>query len=289
MKALKTALINIRRTPYQAFTAILMISITFFIAYSFSLMLIGADHILKFFETSPQVIAFFEINTEDEDIEDIANSTRDKSYVKEVKVVSKQEALDIYKSDNQENPLLLELVTADILPASLEVSATEVEYLSQIKEDLENKPDVEDVVLQQDIIDTLTNWTNSLRMVGITSTATIGITSFLIMIVIIGLKVANKKAHITIMKIIGATNSYIIAPFMFEGIIYGLTGATLGWIGMYVGLLYLTPWLKAFLAGIIDFPLSWELFAYQIGIGYFIGIFFGSFASLVAVKRLIKK
>ena len=48
----------------------------------------------------------------------------------------KQEALEIYKEQNKEDPLLLDLVTADILPASLEVSTYKIEDLSVVSKRL---------------------------------------------------------------------------------------------------------------------------------------------------------
>ena len=56
----KTALNQIRRTPYQALAAIMMMFLTFFAVTCFTLISLGSIKILQFFETAPQVIAFFE-------------------------------------------------------------------------------------------------------------------------------------------------------------------------------------------------------------------------------------
>ena len=64
MKKLLDALVAIRRTPYQSLVAILMVTVTFFVGYIFSLFVVGTDTILKFFETRPQGIAFFYIYSE---------------------------------------------------------------------------------------------------------------------------------------------------------------------------------------------------------------------------------
>ena len=69
--------------------------------------------------------------------------------------MSKDEALQIYKDLNKNNPLLLEMVTAEILPASLEVYATKPEYLSEIAEFLKKQQGIDEVVFQKNIVDKL--------------------------------------------------------------------------------------------------------------------------------------
>ncbi len=289
MKALKTSLINIRRAPYQAFIAIVMMTLTFFVSYCLSITLVGADQILKFFESRPQVIGFFQITSNQTTIDNFVKEIKTKPFVAEVKVVSKNEALELYKKENQDNPLLLELVTADILPASIEVSATDITHLPDVKSYLDQSTDIEEVVLQRDIIDTLINWTNSIRTIGLAIITVLGITSFFIVTIVIGFKAANHKTAIGIMSLIGATPSYIVMPFMYEGAIYAMLGSIFGWLAMYLTLLYTSPWLQNFLGNIITFPLPSEIFLMQLGIGTATGIFFGSLASLTAVKRMIKK
>lgn len=289
MKTLKDALITIRRSPYQSLLAIFMISLTFFVGYVFSLTLLGTEKTLQFFETSPQVIAFFELETQTNDINKLALEMKSKPYVKDVKLVSKDEALKIYREDNKDNPLLLELVTADILPSSIEVSAVNAKDLPQVKKDLEEAKGIEEVSFQEEVISSLSKWTESIRLIGIFSTLVLATTSFLLMVVIIGMKVVTKKNTISIMRIIGATSGYIIAPFILEGALYGFLGSVLGWGGMYALLLYLTPWLVDFLGNIVSLPIPWEVFAWQIGIGTLAGVILGSLASLVAVRRMIRR
>lgn len=289
MKALKTALVNIRRTPHQAFIAIAMVSITFFVAYSLGLILLGSNEVLKFFEAKPQVIAFFKLGTSASDVQIVKQKIEQQDFVKQVKLISKEEALQLYRKDNQENPLLLELVTAEILPASIEISTYQVEDLIKTQQFLEDQNQIDEVVLQQDIIDTLISWTNAVRTVGLIIMSALAVTSFFIITVIISLKAVGKKIAINVMSLIGANSTYIIMPFMYEGMIYSLLGSSIGFGGMYLALLYATPWLNSFLQNIISLPLPPALLVMQYSFGTAIGIIFGSFSSLVAVKRMIKK
>jgi cell division transport system permease protein len=288
MKSLKTALINIRRMPYKSMAAVLMITITFFVAYSFSMLILGSQQVLEFFEARPKVIAFFDIKAENSEISEVENRLRSLNYVEEISIVSKEEALQYYQ-EKQDNPLLLELVTADILPASIEVSTSSPEYLQLVEQELGKFSQIDDIVLQKDVVEQLSQWTQAIRLVGIALISILLFLSMTIIISIISFKVSHQRRSISILRIIGAGSGYIITPYIYEGFLYGLLGSIFGWGLMYAGFLYLSPWLQTIVGDIINFPLSWEFFALQLGLGTSLALFFGGFASVLAARKLIKK
>lgn len=289
MNPLSTALVTMRRSPYQSLASIIILTLTFFVAYCFSFFLTGSEVVLRFFETRPQVIAFFDINAAPEQINQVGQAMQEKSYVAEIKIVSKDEALKIYQDENKDDPLLLELVTAQILPASIEVSGYSIDDLAKIKTDLTSYDKIDEVVLQESLIESLSSWTNSIRLVGSISVILLGLVSLLIMITVIGMKVVAKRPAIKIMRLIGATSWFIRSPFVFEGIIYGLVSSLLGWGLSYAALLYIMPWLTEFLANIPIFPIPPAFFALQLGVGTGVGMMLGAIAGGMAVGRMIKK
>lgn len=244
---------NIRRAPYQALAAVMVLTLTFFVAQIFIVLVYGSQIVLQYFETRPQVTAFFTDEVSESALLELKNQLMNQDYVAEVTYVSKDEALQIYREQNQDDPLLLEMVTAEILPASLEVSATSVGHLPIIKEDLMEVSGVEEVIFNQDVIDALTKWTNGLRYSGIALVAILVIMSLLVMVIIISMKVAAKRDEISTMKLLGATPWYINGPFVFEGAIYGFLGSLSAWLLVLILMLYTTPVLVEFLG---DIPLN---------------------------------
>lgn len=289
MKAINSALVAIRRSPYQSILTIFILSITLFIAFCFSSLMFGSNKILSFFETQPQVIAFLKLEAQDEDLERLAEKMRTKNYVKEVKVVTQEQALKIYQSENQNDPLLLELVTKEILPASVEVAAADAKSLDTIKNDLEMEASVEDVALQEDVVDNLISWTNAMRLIGLFLLVTLIITSFLMVMSNISMKISAKRKNIQIMRFVGASNAYISRPYLIEAMIVSTISSILGFIFYYSVLLYLNPWLESFLTGIVSFPIGWQFFAYQFAAGLGLAILLGILASQSAVARMLKR
>lgn len=289
MTSFSSALINMRRAPYQALAAILLLSVTFFVGYIFSFFALGSEKILQYFETRPQVIAFFNLETDPEVINQLATELSNQSYVTDIKVVSKDEALKMYQEENKDDPLLLELVTSQILPASVEVSASSLNDLKIIKETLETNDDIDEVVLQEDILESLASWTTNLRLVGIISITILGVTSLLLMMIVIGMKVVTKRPAINIMRIIGATKWFIRSPFVIEGTLYGLLSSLVGWSIAVAILFYLTPDIKNFLGPIPLFPIDPAFFAVQVSVGTLIGMVLGALAGSLAVGRVMRK
>lgn len=285
---LNTTLRNIRRSPYQAFAAIVVMFLTFLAVSFFTFLLVGSSKIISYFESKPQVTAFFRNEAKQSEINSLENDLKQTGKVLSVKFVSKQEALKIYREQNKNDPLLLDLVTADILPASLEISTFKIEDLSAISQNLRKSPIVSEVIFQKDVVSTLTAWTSALRKIGIGLILILSLVSTFIIVTIIGIKVSQKKQDIETMRLIGATNWYIRWPFIFEGMFYGLSGALTGWFVATGVLLAATPFLSEFLKGIPILPVPPIFLLGLLGGELILAALLGGFASLVAVRRYSK-
>ena len=288
MKPLQTALRHIRRAPYQAIAAISTCMLTFTIAAIFIMVALGSSQILKFFETRPEVTVFFKDEASPNQIFSVKEKLEKTGITASVRYISKEEALEIYREENKSDPLLLEMVTANILPASLEISAHDPALLKTIAEMVKSEPIVEEVLFQEDIISSLTKWTNAIRITGITLGLAFAFQTFTIFLIIIGMKISLKREEIEILNLIGASKWDIKAPFIYEGIIYGLTGGFLSWVFAVTALLYATPFLVSFLAGLPVLPVPLWFYPLLLGGILAAGFILGSLGSLVAVRRFLK-
>jgi len=279
---------NIRRSPYQAMAAVLIMMLTFLTVSFFIFLLSGSSKVISFFESKPQVTAFFKNEVKQEEIDNLAKQVQNTGKVASVKFVTKQEALEIYKEQNKDDPLLLDLVTADILPASLEISANRIEDLSGISEALKSSPIVAEVIYQKDIVSTLVIWTGAIRRIGAGLIVVLSTVSIFIMATIIGIKISQKKEDIEIMKLIGASNWYIRWPFIFEGIFYGLVGAFSGWAVAALVLWYSTPFLTYFLRGIPVFPIPITFLLLILAGELLFAIVLSFLSSFMAVLRYLR-
>jgi cell division transport system permease protein len=296
MKLLSITGTHIRRSPYQALAATLTMFLTMLLAGFFFVTSAALVFVLQYFEAKPQITVFFTDKTGAEEATLLQQKLEATGKTAGIKFVSKDDALAIYREQNKNDPLLLEMVTADILPASLEVSASDPSFLRELETAIAGAPGVEEVVYQQDVVDTLLAWTRAIRIIGGTLAGLLAIDSLLVVMTIIGMKIALKKTEVEILTLVGASPWYIRLPFLLEGGFYGVLGAFTAW-GFIIGaILWLRGGLLTFLdmpiiAGVLQNPAAPAflipallLLAIMIGVGFFLGVV-GSF---VAVGRYLR-
>lgn len=293
---------NIRRSPYQAFAAISMTGLTVFVVSLFTLVSLGSHVILRNFERKPQVIAYLKDDHKVEQVNLLIKQLTDSQLTNKATYVSKQQALELYKKSVGNDPLLLGsindlgLITADILPASIEVTAISPDDFPKLVTILEKSDLVsvtskgkKEIDFPQDIVSELTAWTKAIRFAGITLISLLCFNSVLTIVIIVSMKIASRRTEIGTMKLLGAKGWFIIKPFLFESTIYGVVGALIGWLGSFISLLYATPFLAPRLVGIISLPVGWQI--HLILLGGLICVFslLGFLSGLLASVRFLKR
>ena len=278
----------IRRSPYQAISAALIMSLTFFAISIFAILTVLSIRFIAYFESRPQLTVFFKDTAVRADISALQKKLADTGKTSSITYVSKEQALKIYKEQNKSDPILLDLVTSDILPASIEVQAKQAQDLNQLSGIVKGSNKVEEVVFQKDIVDTLVAWTDAARRIGIAVIAILVVVSTLMIVTIIGIKITVRREEIETMRLLGASNWFIRAPFLLEGAFYGLIGSVVGGV-LSTGLFYyFSPGLESFLRGVAIFPISPLIMLELLLIEILVACALGAFASYLAVLRYLK-
>ncbi len=301
MKSLNTALKQVRRSPYQAFSAITVMAVSFFVIIIFGLVALASQLILHHFETRPQIIAYLKEDVSLEQVNPLIASLKNTGLVKSVKYISKEDALNIYKQSVGNDPLLLGTITdlasisAQILPASIEVTAVGPTDFPKIIDILKtsdlvglNTKGEKDIDFPQDVVSQLTAWTAALRLAGLILIIAISLTCVFSMSTIISMKIRSRRSEIQTMKLLGAKNAFILNPYLFESTLYSLIGAFVGWIFAYIALLYATPFLASQLQGIIDLPISPVVMLMVLGVTTAFSLLLGLISGIFAGSRVLR-
>ncbi|MGI5826314.1 MAG: cell division protein FtsX [Patescibacteria group bacterium] len=287
----KTLKNHLLRSPYQSLSAVLVVSLSLFLISNFFLLGTGLQLILKYFETRPQVSAFLKDEAKEQDVELLKAKVQGTGKVKNIDFISKDEALKIYQEQNKDKPLLLEMVSAKVLPASLEISTHDLASLKEVAETLKTEAIVEEVIYQEDVVSSLSYWVMTIRKIGLGVAAFLMVVAILTVLIILGMRISQKKEEIEILKLLGASSWYICLPFYMEGILYGWLAALFSWGFSYLLILYVTPYLGQFLSGMsllpVPFMFMLEVLAGLVGLGTIIG-FLGSFLAVSRFSRSVR-
>src|SRR5215469_12398038 len=103
MKATKTTLQHMRRSPYQSLAAVFIMMLTFLSITVFSFIVFGSSAVINFFESKPQVTAFFKDTATEQNIDSLKNNLNQTGMVSSMKYISKDQALQIYKAQNKDD------------------------------------------------------------------------------------------------------------------------------------------------------------------------------------------
>jgi len=288
MKLFKLTLHHIRRSPFQSLIAFVAVFLSFSVLNTFVYLNRGLNHVLNYFETKPEITIFLKDGLDAEKITALEEEIKTYPQIREIRKISKEKALELYREMNKNNPYLTEMVTASILPASIEISANDPRVLEVIAQKFSSKSEVDEVIYQKDIIQSLLNWTKIIRIFGIALVVIFLIASFLIIFSLIGMKITNRKDEIRISRLLGASQFYVKRPFLLEGAIYGTLGAFIAFLSSYLTIFAFRHSINHFFQPII-FVNEFSLLDILILIAELLfGLVIGLSASWLGARRYIK-
>jgi len=289
MGLLKLTFHHIRRSPFQSTVAFLTVFTCFFILNFFLLINRGLSGVLNHFETKPEITIFLKDGLNQAKVESIQKELASYPGIKEIRYISKEKALSLYKDMNKDNPLLTEMVTASILPASFEVSAFNPKVLEAIAQNFSAKKDiVDEIIYQKDVIESLLSWTKIIRQSGLVLISVSVFIVFVMIFTLIGMKINNRKDEIKISRLLGASKFYVKRPFLLEGIIYGFSGSFLGFVLSFLIIYNFRTAINVFFQPIIFVPELSLIEPFLLVIEILVGILIGLSASWLGARRYIK-
>jgi len=229
--------ISLRRNFLMFFTAITTVAITLFIVGLFLILVYDVQGILTSIKGQVEVAVYLKDNITDELKSYLENEIKGWDEVSEVKYVSKDQALEKFKKENEGSEILKE-IQGNPLPASFELKLKSPEKVEQVALRFTDKngnyiEGVDEVIYGQNYVQ---------KLFSITAIA--GTIAFLIIIVLllaaivlifntIRLSVHARRKEIEVMKLVGATNWFVRLPFLFEGFFEGFVGSLISVILLY--------------------------------------------------------
>jgi len=195
---------------------------------SLFIVISGLNAGLEFIESKVAVTARLEDNLTEQRVERLIDEVEAMAGVATVDYVSPEEAMDRLEASYREIGRVLDLGDADspiTLFASLEISLTDPDASADVSAALSENGAVERVLTKQAEYDTLLGIINVIRTVGIVGVGLVGLTVLFMIINTIRIAVYSRANEIEIMRLVGASDSFIRWPFILEGILCGLIGA----------------------------------------------------------------
>jgi len=190
------------------------------------IVLAGLDSGLQYIESKVGVTARLQDNLRQEDVDALVTYIEGLPGVLKVDYIPPELALERLKDYYKAQGLTLDLGGAEItLYASVEIALNDANQASAVANALEERPEVELITTQQENYDKLLGIIGYIRTVGLIALALVGLTVLFMIVNMIRIAVYSRSGEIEIMRLVGASDSFIRWPFILEGILCGVIGA----------------------------------------------------------------
>ena len=251
------------------------------------------NHFVSEVESAQGIQVFINTDVSDEDVEKIGEDLKNINGVNTITFVSKEDALNQMKEKFKDKQYLLTgFEENNIFPASYVVTLTDLNESNRVQTEIKNVvgDKLKNITSKDETVSTLIKIANGVRIV----TGVILIFLVIISVVIISntikLTVHARRKEISIMKYVGATNSFIRWPFIIEGIVIGILAGALSIL--VVGILYNIVSQKIIASQVIASMnislLSFaQMFNLIVGVYLILGVGIGIIGSSISMRKYL--
>ncbi|MGI6230662.1 MAG: permease-like cell division protein FtsX [Tractidigestivibacter sp.] len=281
--------------------AVVTIFLSLFIIGVFAIASEVVNNMVGTVEDKVTIQAFLSDDADQATVEALEEEIKSWDNVQSVEYRSKDENLEQYRSSMSQRNAEDAVVALDgenPIPASIVIKlydSSQVESTAQrLIEDetfqsVCDTPDdpSSDVQYGRDTVEKLFSVTNIIRIVAIVLVVLLTFVAFVFINNTIRLAISARRREIAIMRLVGASNSFIRGPFMMEGTLEALIGAILAVIALAAGMSYVLPRLSnslQFLTFYVAPTFEYALFGFLI----LLGIVIGMLSSAIAMRRYLK-
>ena len=282
---LKNTLLNMRRTPLLVFATIIAVLVSSFLVFTtLSARSIVENNTVRW-QNGIHVVVFLDDRVTTTAHKQLETSLEDYPEVRTVDYFSKPEAEEEFKVLFKDQPELLAEVDYEILPASLRINLNDPSNYELIIERLQGNPAVKDIRTSGEAIERLLSLTDTLVISASAFALLIGFAAFILIINTLRLAAYSKKKEIKIMRLIGASATYIRLPFIFEAVVESLIGTSIA-VGFGWALIEYSK--NSVVAdSIFDIRISDDYLIFLTLSLLMFSLIFGLFASFVGIRKAL--
>jgi len=283
----------IQKERLMTVSNILVIAVTFLLLGIFIQVVVLSQTMLKYLEDQAQITVFFKDEFGEDKIIPFKDSLLSDMRISEVNYISKEEALKIFKDINQDQPVLLESISASVLPASLEIKTKKITDLEGLTNELQQKEGVEEVKFYRDVIQKFKSVSNTVYIVGFILVVMFFLISYSVIISSLRTAINSRGQELEVMRLVGAKDSYITKPFIYQGVFFSVISALLSSVVIFI-LGFIESKLGVFSRG-LSFGFLPKVFMHPLIFSLILafiiilsGFVLGYFGSKAAVKKYLK-
>ncbi|HVJ47970.1 permease-like cell division protein FtsX [Desulfitobacterium sp.] len=284
---LQVVLKSIRRNFWLSLASVLTVLVSLVILGASAFFLVNANNMAKDFESQLQIAVFTQDKLSQAEVQSLQKQVEELSGITSVTLVPKEQALRDFSQSMGSNTLVSDLGGTNPFPDKFTVQVSDPQQVQAVADQIQALKGVEKVRYGQEIVDKLLPFTRWLRWVGIGIVLAFALASLVLISLNIKMNVFSRRREIQIMKLVGASNSFIRWPFLIEGMFLGLIGGVLA--TFVVGFGY--QWLAGYVSSTLTFmPVVQDshLIGQVLISLLLVGMAIGAMGSVISLRKYLK-
>lgn len=282
---------SLSRNGWMTFASISAVTVTLLLVGVFTIIMMNLNKVADDIENDVEIKVLIEIIQDPEK----AKAAEDK-LMKEIKGLSNVDEV-VYSSKEQELDLLIEDFGEDLslfeqsnpLRNVLYVKAADPQQTAAVAKKIEKLDNTYQVIYGEGKVEKLFSFLNTSRNVGLVLILGLLFTAIFLISNTIRITIIARKDEIEIMKLVGATNSFVRIPFVLEGMWLGVLGSIVPMVVVSVAYYNIYQMVQPRLQGELFQLLKVTPLLYQVnGLILILGIFIGIWGSFMSVRKFLK-
>ena len=279
---------SITKHGFMSFASVTILIACLVIMGSFALLAVNIDALINKLESENEMLAFIDESYSQKDAEALESQLTEIPNISKVEFVTREQAMEEFKK-GYENSSLFDEIDPSVFRDRYVVYLKDIGLMADPKAQLQKIDGIADVSAQLDISQGFVTTRNIVGAVSLVLIVILFVVSVFIMSNTIKLTTFGRREEIAIMKMVGATNSFIRTPFIIEGLTLGIIGAGLAMLlewGIYT---LITEKIMTSIAGTYVSVLAFNTLVMPLGLVFLgIGVLVGAFGGSTAIRNYLK-
>ena len=273
---------------FTSLAAMLVIAACLMITGIFSLVAYNIDLQIRELEGKSEIVIYIDEQVSREDAQALKSKIKAIDNIKTADFVTKEQLFEDYLESLGEDAYVMEELRDDNpLRDSYQITMKDVSLHKETVDALEDLDDVAASSSMQEVSDRLIQIRKVVNLISVTLGALLGAVRVFIIANTVKLAMFARKEEIAVMKMVGATNHFIRAPFVVEGMFLGMCAALLAFFVQWGVYAYVTKQLAEGTAilTMVSFATVWEP---VLGVMLAAGLILGVGGSVITIRRFLK-
>ncbi|GAB3649631.1 permease-like cell division protein FtsX [Glycomyces tarimensis] len=208
-------------------------TVAMIITMAVSLTMLGAglllynqvDVIEEYYQTNLEVVIYLDRDVDQEVTDQIESDLRSNELVAEVEFESKEEAWERFQETFEESEELVASVDAEVLPAAFRIKMNNIDDADELIAQFVDREGVYQATNQKEILQQVFDILGGAQRLTLIVALVQGIAALMLVANTIQVAAYSRRREVAIMKLVGAPNWFVQAPFVMEAVFAGIIGA----------------------------------------------------------------